>query len=263
MYKTLHFNYQNKKHEAAPPYLAPPVDGKGEIYEFKIVSVNSNSADYHQKWDEYVPDCTLTNQDDCKYYPVQTANIKVEEIYKEIQIMGDQWMHLACEEAKKSIAKEGGPFGAVILQIDDETNEIIRYWTNHNQVTKINDPTAHAEVMTIRSACHSLGVFNLGNIEKGASNLPQPGEKSHCIIYSSAEPCPMCFSSISWANVRKMFFAATRFDAAVQGVNFSDEELYEELAKPYYARTMHVFQCTTDNSLSAFNKWKRVNKTNY
>jgi len=144
-----------------------------------------------------------------------------------------------------------------------ETNQVIRYWKNHNQVTRINDPTAHAEVMTIRSACNSLGVFNLGEIKKEDSLLDQPGEISYCIIYSSAEPCPMCYSAICWANLQALLFAATRFDAAVQGVNFSDEEIYNELETPYPNRNLKVFQSTTRNSLDAFNLWKRSIKTNY
>ena len=269
MYKKLHINYQNRIHKARPPYLSEPIDGRGEVYQLTKKPIDSNNPNYHQPWNGYVPDCTLSNKEDCDYFPAQTSNITVDEIYHKIKILGDKWMQMACEESLESLKPknkqggEGGPFGAVILQIDNDTNEIIRYWRNHNQVTLIDDPTAHAEVMTIRSACHSLGVFNLGNINKKDSKLDQPGQLSHCIIYSSAEPCPMCFSAISWANIPNMFFAATRFDAAVQGVNFSDEEIYDELRKPYRERKMHVYQMTTDNSLSAFNTWKRMKKVDY
>lgn len=217
-----------------------------------------------QVWDGYSPDCTLDNQDDCKCFPVQTENIKVNNIYNGIEREGDDWMVAASEAALDSVHDEGGgPFGALILQIDKESNRIIRYWKNHNQVTKSNDPTAHAEVMTIRSACKSLGVFNLGEIHKDASLLSQPRDISYCVIYSSAEPCPMCYSAICWANLQALIFAATRFDAAVQGVNFSDEEIYNELATPYPDRKLKVIQATTGNSLDAFNLWKRSEKTNY
>jgi len=130
---------------------------------------------------------------------------------------------------------------------------------NHNHVTEWNDPTAHAEISTIRAATKQLGVINLGHINKQASKLPQPSEWSHCVIYSSAEPCPMCLSAIYWAGLKQLAFAATRFDSAVQGVNFSDEMIYEELQRPYSQRKhMKVVHARTNNSLDAFNYYKRT-----
>jgi len=248
---------------SAAPYLSPPVDVAGQTFSFSPISIDTSATDYHQPWDGYVPPCTLEAQDECQYFPVQTANIKVQNIYTGIEVAGDDWMRMACDAARDSISQKGGPFGAVILQIDDATKQILRYWINHNQVTSTNDPTAHAEVMTIRSACASLGVFDLGHIKKSEAKLPQPGDVSYCVIYSSAEPCPMCYSAICWANIPMLLFAATRFDAAAQGVNFSDEAIYEEFSKPYSSRDIQVYQCTVDNSLDAFNLWKRSEKTPY
>ncbi|HBF33186.1 TPA: nucleoside deaminase [Candidatus Sumerlaeota bacterium] len=263
MFQKLHQGYSRSSSVSSAPYLAPPIEGTGQIFTFTPVPIDSSASDYHQPWDGYVPSCTLTTQTDCQYFPAQTANIKVQDIYTGIEVEGDDWMQMACQAAQDSVGDNGGPFGAVILQIDDTTNQIIRYWVNHNQVTSTNDPTAHAEVMTIRSACASLGVFNLGCIQKADSLLSQPNATSHCVIYSSAEPCPMCYSAICWANLPMLLFGATRFDAAVQGVNFSDEAIYEELEKPYSERNMKVYQCTVDNSLDAFNLWKRSEKTPY
>jgi guanine deaminase len=242
------------------PHLSQPNDVGGEKLSVSRVPVEAGGT---QPWNGFNPKCTLEDHDQCKYFPAQTANIIVDEVYEEIRIESNKWIELACEEAKASVTEEGGPFGAVILQVDDESGEIIRYWRNHNQVTSINDPTAHAEVMTIRSVCRSLGVFDLSLIKSAESQLPQPGEASHCVIFSSAEPCPMCFSAISWSGIKTMYFAATRYDAAVQGVNFSDEHIYNELAKPYHLRDMKISQCSTENSLDAFNLWKVTPHTNY
>jgi tRNA(Arg) A34 adenosine deaminase TadA len=261
MFKKLHINLKSTNVQGNEPYYSDPVMVKETIiYQIPPEFTNTNS---YQPWNGYEPPCTLQNSDECQYFPVQTANIKVNDTYSGIERGTDQWMDLACNTAHNSIHENGGPFGAVILQIDQETNQIIRYWKNHNQVTLVNDPTAHAEVMTIRSACKSLGVFNLGDIKKEDSLLDQPGEISYCIIYSSAEPCPMCYSAICWANIPFLLFAATRYDAAVQGVNFSDEEIYNELANPYPDRNIKVYQCTTNNSLDAFNLWKRSVITHY
>lgn len=262
MFEKLHKNYRNKKKKGAEAQFSEPIEVT-KLHIYKFPSEYAQAADY-QEWDRYSPACSLKNPADCDYFPVQTENIKVNSIYTGIECDSDRWMEMACQEALESVENDGGgPFGAVVLQIDAETNQIIRYWKNHNQVTSTNDPTAHAEVMTIRSVCRSLGVFNLGEIKKNDSQLPQPGELSYCVIYSSAEPCPMCYSAICWANMQALLFAATRFDAAVQGVDFSDEEIYNELANTYPNRKLKVIQSTTGNSLSAFNLWKRSEKTKY
>lgn len=237
----------------------------GRPYQGVPAPINiEDAATYIQPWNGYDPQCTLDNKEQCQCLPSQTFNIKLNNEYNNVEVESDEWMSLACEAAKEGLAGGGGPFGAVILQIDDESNEVIRYWKNHNHVTKWNDPTAHAEVTTIRAACQQLGVFDLSKINKKDSKLPQPGQTSHCIIYSSAEPCPMCYAAISWARMPQLIFAATRYDSAVQGVAFSDEEIYEEMAKPYSQRVMmKVYQSSTENSLDAFNLWKRSPKTPY
>ena len=263
-FRRLLYGYQRSAPGSiAPARLSQPREVEGEKYEFRPLPVNDRGGDYHQPWSGYAPQCTLEDQEVCKYYPVQTANIKLNGIYSGIEVEGDRWMQLACQAGRESVEEKGGPFAAVILQIDNSTDQILRYWVNYNQVTSAMDPTAHAEIMAIRSACATLGVFDLGSIRKEESKLPQPGDVSHCVIYSSAEPCPMCYSAICWANIPMLLFAATRFDAAAQGVDFSDEAIYEELAKPYSERSVRVYQCTVDNSLDSFNLWKVSPKVQY
>jgi guanine deaminase len=221
------------------------------------------SFGYVQPWDGYVTECTLQDGNMCKYFPVQTSNIKPDETYTGIEVGDNQWQKMAGEEALLSVQHNGGPFGAVMVQIDDDNGEIIRYWRNHNHVTEWNDPTAHAEVSTIKAACQQLGVFDLGMIRKENSKLPQKGNTSHCELYVNAEPCPMCYGAIFWANISTVVFGATRYDAAVEGVNFGDSALYGELLKPYKDRVRTVRQATSANALDAFNEWKRIQKTDY
>ena len=85
----------------------------------------------------------------------------------------------AIELAKQSVNNGGGPFGAIVVK----NKKIIG--KGNNQVTQANDPTAHAEVIAIREACKTINHFDL----------------SDCTIYTSCEPCPMCFSAIHWANI--------------------------------------------------------------
>jgi guanine deaminase len=218
---------------------------------------------YIQPWNEYCPECT--NPDGCTNLTCQTHNIKAGDIYDGIEVDCDKWMEMAGEEALLSVKHGGGPFGAVIVRIDDETGNSLEYWRSHNHVQLWSDPTAHAEVSTIRIACKDLSdrwgipVFDLGNIVN-----PKTGNKSHCVIYSSAEPCAMCYTAINWARIPRLLFAATRFDAAAPGVDFSDEAIYEDLARPYKDRqNIKVYQTSCPNSLDAFNKWARMKKTNY
>jgi len=82
----------------------------------------------------------------------------------------------------------GGPFGCVIVKDDKIIAE------GFNRVTSTNDPTAHAEVEAIRKACRKLKSFQL----------------DECVIYTSCEPCPMCFGAIYWARPRMVYFACTK-----------------------------------------------------
>ncbi|MEO8400288.1 MAG: nucleoside deaminase [Gammaproteobacteria bacterium] len=215
-------------------------------------------------WDGYCPPCVLKNKSQCEARPCQKYNLMQGNIYQGIQAKNDPWMKMANEEGLKSVQNGGGPFGVVILQIDDNSKKIIRYWVNHNHVTEWSDPTAHAEITTIRAASRELGVLDLGHINKNESKLSQPSEWSHCVLYSSVESCPMCLSAIYWAGIKQVAFAATRYDADANGVNFSDKMIYEELARSYAKREhMEVVHSNTDNSLDAFNYYKRQNVARY
>jgi guanine deaminase len=124
----------------------------------------------------------------------------------------NNFMDIAVAEAIDGVGKgEGGPFGAVI--IDGKGNVVARA---HNMVLQSNDPTAHAEVTCIRKACAKLGRFDL----------------SDCTIYSSCEPCPMCYGAIHWAKLPECKFAATAQDAAKAG--FDDKFIYVRTF--YFAR---------------------------
>ena len=223
----------NEKYEGFPAAMSPA----------QIVAVTNN----------YCPPC---KRDKCE--PCQTHIIEQNNRYAGIQTASNKWMDMACEEALTSVQNGGGPFGAVIVQIDDASGNVIRYWRGHNHVPEWTDPTAHAEVDTIRAAARQLGVLDLGHITKKESKLPQTGETSHCVIYSSAEPCPMCLSAIYWAGIKELLFAATIFDAAAPGVNFSDRMIYEELALPLAKRKhMQLRHANSTIALDAFNYYKR------
>lgn len=126
---------------------------------------------------------------------------------------------------------KGGPFGAVIVK-----NGVI-IARGANSVTSTNDPTAHAEVVAIRNACSALGTFQLDG----------------CEIYTSCEPCPMCLGAIYWARPDKMYYANSKEDAAA--IDFDDQFIYEEIAKPISERKLFTQQIMREEGLEAFNKW--------
>lgn len=146
----------------------------------------------------------------------------------------EELLQEAIRLSNKNQQEGGGPFGAVIAR----NGEIIA--ASGNRVTATNDPTAHAEVATIRLACHNLGTFNL----------------TGCEIYSSCEPCPMCLGAIYWARLDAIHFAATRTDAAQAG--FDDAFLYDEFAKPIADRSVpsrHIIHLQKD-AIAAFADWQ-------
>ena len=125
----------------------------------------------------------------------------------------------------------GGPFGAVIVRDGVILGE------GANRVTQENDPTAHAEVRAIRSACRSLGSFSLHG----------------CEIYTSCEPCPMCLAAIYWARIDRIWFGNTSADAA--RVAFDDASLYHQLALPAPQRTIPSSMLLRDQAWESFQAW--------
>ena len=151
-----------------------PYPGNGEIYQGLPAKFTPDTRNTIQPWNGYCPSCTLKDKSACAALPCQTHNLKSGAVYQGIEAKDNKWMKMANEEALKSVKNGGGPFGAVIVQIDDKTGKVIRYWVNHNHVVQWNDPTAHAEVSTIRVAAKDLGVTNLGHIRQQDSNYHNP-----------------------------------------------------------------------------------------
>jgi tRNA(Arg) A34 adenosine deaminase TadA len=104
-----------------------------------------------------------------------------------------RYMEKAVEIAKKGIEKGQSPFGAII--VDKRSGSVVS--SAHNTVVMDNDPTAHAEINAIRLASKKKKTWDL----------------SGCAIFSTCEPCPMCFSAIHWANIDEIYYGATIEDA--------------------------------------------------
>ena len=127
----------------------------------------------------------------------------------------------------------GGPFGAVVVK----DGAVIA--TGANQVTAMNDPTAHAEVVAVRNACAALGTFQLEG----------------CEVYSSCEPCPMCLAALYWSRCKAIFYGNDSEDAARAG--FDDSFLYQEVKKPLEQRTIPIVQMMPEEAAESFAAWEK------
>ncbi len=145
-----------------------------------------------------------------------------------------KFMRRAIALADKAVANnQGGPFGCVIVKDGEIIGE------GGNSVTSTNDPTAHGEIVAIRNACKNLGSHQL------------PG----CIMYTSCEPCPMCFGAIYWARPKALYYAARHSDAA--DVGFDDTFIYQELEKDEGDRRISHHQLLREEAIAVLQKWDR------
>lgn len=152
----------------------------------------------------------------------------------------NKYMKIAKKNAENGIKnKDGGPFGAVIL---DKDGNIIA--NGNNKVLKTNDPTAHAEVVAIREACKKLNTYDL----------------SDCTLYTSCEPCPMCLSAIIWANIKDVYYGCTKEDAS--NIGFRDDVIYDYL-KGKNRDLIHLNCLDREECIKVFEKYQEENGTIY
>jgi len=95
-------------------------------------------------------------------------------------------MQLALAQARDAAARGEVPVGAVIMQ----NNQVIA--SAGNRIIELSDPTAHAEMLAIRSACETIGRARLVD----------------CDMVVTLEPCAMCATAISFARIRRLYFGA-------------------------------------------------------
>jgi tRNA(adenine34) deaminase len=98
----------------------------------------------------------------------------------------EYYMKEALKEAQKAFDEDEVPVGAVVVC----DNKIIA--RAHNMTEKLNDVTAHAEMLAITSATNFLGGKYL----------------NECTLYVTLEPCVMCAGALYWSQLKKMVYAA-------------------------------------------------------
>ena len=144
----------------------------------------------------------------------------------------DQFLARAIELARKgSELGQGGPFGAVIVCDEKIIGE------GWNEVVVSRDPTAHAEIVAIRTACAAVDRFHLPKTT----------------LYASSEPCPMCLAAAYWTRIERVVFANSRAEAAAIG--FCDDDLYSELNRHFEARRMVMEHRPMPDALVPLQRW--------
>jgi tRNA(adenine34) deaminase len=98
----------------------------------------------------------------------------------------EQFMRMALEEAKKAGQEGEVPVGAVLVS----SGQVIA--RGRNRPIALCDPTAHAEILTLREGAAKVGNYRL------------PG----CTLYVTIEPCAMCAGALLQARVRRLVFGA-------------------------------------------------------
>lgn len=97
-----------------------------------------------------------------------------------------RWMRLALMEAERAFEAGEVPVGAVVVKGGQVVGR------GHNQVERLADPTAHAEMLAVSAACQTLGTKFLDG----------------CTLYVTLEPCPMCAGALVWARLDRLVFGA-------------------------------------------------------
>jgi guanine deaminase len=153
----------------------------------------------------------------------------------------ERYMKLAVQAAKDGIAKGQTPFGACVVKGDAVIS------CSSNLVWHDTDITAHAEIKAIREACRKLDTVDL----------------TGCVIYSTCEPCPMCFSACSWARILRIVFGARIADAARFG--FSELPISNEKMRDLGRVDIEIIEnFMRDECIELFEEWsKRDDRRSY
>ena len=117
----------------------------------------------------------------------------------------ENFMELALNEAKKAGQIGEVPVGAILVS---ENGEILS--AAHNQTIKLADPTAHAEILTLRKAALEINNYRLLNTT----------------LYVTVEPCIMCMGAIVYARISRVVFGAPdpKWGAAGSLYNFAADD---------------------------------------
>jgi len=131
----------------------------------------------------------------------------VNRLFPDMNLKHIEMMKVALSEAQRALKKGEVPIGAVLINAN---NRVLA--AAHNQTITLNDPTAHAEVLAMRSAAAKMGNYRLLNT----------------ILYVTVEPCPMCMGAAIHARVSQVVYGTRdpRWGAAGSLYNFATDRRF-------------------------------------
>ena len=151
----------------------------------------------------------------------------------------NKYMALAIEQAYQGIHnKDGGPFGCVIVK----DGKIIGQ--GHNMVLANNDSTGHGEMMAIRNAESLIKSYDL----------------SHCELYTTGEPCPMCLAACMWANIEQVYYGCTIEDN--ERIGFRDKK-FDELFGGREKLKSYLKEMDREACLELFEEYNQMDAEKY
>jgi tRNA(adenine34) deaminase len=151
-----------------------------------------------------------------------------------------RFMYAALQEAEKAFEDDEVPVGAVVVH----KNKIIG--RGFNQIERLKDPTAHAEMIAITSAANHLGDWRL----------------NECDIYVTLEPCIMCTGALLASRIKGLYYGASdlKFGACGSIYNLAEESKTNHKIKVYSG----ILAKESEDLLKTFFEKKRItqNKNN-
>lgn len=101
--------------------------------------------------------------------------------------LDEQYMRQALKLARKAFDEDEVPVGAILVC---ENRILAKGW---NQTERLNDVTAHAEMLALTGASQNLGGKYL----------------TECTLYVTLEPCAMCAGALGWSQLSRLVYAAS------------------------------------------------------
>jgi guanine deaminase len=148
---------------------------------------------------------------------IKLNNTHLERHNKETSAADHEFMKRALELSQLAMTDgDGDPFGSVLVK---DGKIIGEGW---NKTRLLNDPSAHAEIEAIREACKERDDMDL----KGS------------VIYTSAQPCPMCLSLIYQTGIKKVYYCIPHSEIEKFNKDLSAEHIYLELSRTQGERTI-------------------------
>ena len=147
--------------------------------------------------------------------------------------LDEYFMGIAYKQAQQAFEEDEVPVGAIIVYNADIIAKA------YNQTEKLNDTTAHAEMLAITAAANYIGGKYL----------------NQCTMYVTLEPCPMCAGATSFARIRRLYYGASdeKSGAVESGVKYYNSETCHH--KPEVYSGILETECST--ILKEFFSYKR------